>query len=181
MGLTVLFFVLSTPSLTFQPLFSSIQKPLSLPTAANPQIDTFDGFFDIFGILLHIDLTPCLPLSCGALAYTANLTVSPGSTLRLNPNYTATPAGSLEFQVASHQLLLKSYSAEEMNRALDKFEVRPSCPWEDTAIEVTIQVTPSGGGDGKHKWGQRITTDIGKVTQVDGNGTQTVMKKSLRY
>ncbi len=75
---------------------------------------------------------------------------------------------------------MKSAEVEEMNRALDKFEVRPGCPWEDTAIEVTIQVTPAGGG-GSYKWGQRITTDIGEVTQVDGRGTQTVMRKILRY
>jgi hypothetical protein len=56
-------------------------------------------------------------------------------------------------QVAPHKLLLESNSVEEMNRALDKFEVRPSCPWEDTVIEVTIQVTPAGGGGRPHKWG----------------------------
>ena len=120
-----------------------------------------------------------MPLSCGPLVYTANLTVTPGAALRLNPIYTA--AGSLDLQVAPHQLLLKGESVEEMNRALDKFEVRPGCPWEDTAIEVTIEVTPAGGAGGSHKWGQRITTDIGEVTQVDGKGNQTVMKKSLRY
>jgi hypothetical protein len=71
-------------------------------------------------------------------------------------------------------MVLKGTDVAEMNRALDRFEVRPGSPWEETAITVAIEVTPIGGG------GQRITTDIGEVTQVDGRGTQTVMRKTIR-
>jgi hypothetical protein len=74
-------------------------------------------------------------------------------------------------------MVLKGTDLGEMNRALDRFEVRPGCPWEETSISVAIEVTPGGLGQ---KWGQLITMDIGEVTQVDGRGKQSVMSKTLR-
>jgi hypothetical protein len=43
-------------------------------------------------------------------------------------------------------MVLKGTDVAEMNRALDRFEVRPGCPWEETSISVAIEVTPGGVG-----------------------------------
>jgi len=137
----------------------------------------FDGFFDIFDVVIKEDQSYCAQFGqgCGDIKYRVSLEVNKGS-LRFNP---ACIQSSVQITSNTGSKLVFTGGKDAVNRALDLFEYRPLCPFDsDNTLTAAITASPNDGSSTQHVyWGQVISVDVGDAIKFNGNAEQIILTK----
>lgn len=121
------------------------------PTVIDERYSTFDGYFDIFDIIIREDRRSC-GSACKDLDYLISLEVNKGI-LRLNPAYDKssvqitqqTAIVNKDTKAQGYQLQFRG-GLDYVNAALDLFEYKPQCPFDsDNTLSVKITAYPPEG------------------------------------
>eukprot|EP00347_Sterkiella_histriomuscorum_P022128 403331584 len=154
------------------------------PTLIEDRYLEFNGYFDIFDIIIREDRRPC-GIQCKDLDYLINLEVNKG-VLRLNPSFDkSTISITQNSAVVDQNTKTQGYQLQfkgnlyDVNAALDLFEYKPACPFDtDNSLNVKITAYPKNGDYGS---GQIVSADMGDSITVNGRGEHLILQKKLSY
>ncbi|CDW91272.1 UNKNOWN [Stylonychia lemnae] len=167
------------PNLNVQQ-FDEIIRPANI----DQKYINFDGYFDIFDIIIREDKRSC-GNSCIDLAFLVSLEVNKGI-LRLNPEFdkdlvSITQNSVLynkDTKIQGYQLQFRG-PLNGVNEALDLFEYKPLCPFDlDNTLSVRITAYPVNGQSGS---GQIVYADMGSSVSINGKGEHVIMQKQINY
>jgi uncharacterized membrane protein len=143
---TIIFCIIGVSGPTFFPYLSTSVDSSLRPIYIEERFIEFDGYFDIFDIVIREDTSMCNP-KCSQIMYSVDLTVSAG-TVAFDDDYSKSGITILVDAVSGdsgYELKFEGFLAD-VNDGLSLLQYKPVCPFgSSNDFNVYITATPYGG------------------------------------